>query len=161
MTKNCLYCGTPVEQTVGKRERKFCSPSHCTMYHLKDKNKNKPKGQRGRPAGSKNKTKEETNPTPPPTQEASGGNGEGENNDWSDSLKNAGKGNPEVENIDKQQIWDFSKSPFLVIADHTEYPESSAPKEGFKRKEWLAEKKVADDKIREAFRLYKAKGGGK
>lgn len=57
MSEKCLYCEAPIEQTEGKRERKFCTPSHCTMYHLREKNKGKPKGQRGRPAGSKNKSK--------------------------------------------------------------------------------------------------------
>lgn len=55
MSEKCLYCQAPIEQKEGKRERMFCTPSHCTMYHLKNKNKDKPKGQRGRPAGAKNK----------------------------------------------------------------------------------------------------------
>lgn len=57
MSEKCLYCQTPIEQKEGKRERKFCTPSHCTMYHLKNKNKDKPKGQRGRPVGVKNKVR--------------------------------------------------------------------------------------------------------
>lgn len=55
MSEKCLYCQVPIEQKEGKRERKFCCPSHCTMYHLAEKNKDKPKGKRGRPAGAKNK----------------------------------------------------------------------------------------------------------
>lgn len=58
MSEKCLYCEIPIEQKEGKRERKFCSPSHCTLFHLKEKNKDKPKGNRGRPKGTKNKVKD-------------------------------------------------------------------------------------------------------
>lgn len=59
MSEKCLYCEIPIEQKEGKRERKFCKPSCCTMFNLKLKNKDKPKGKRGRPAGSKNKVTQE------------------------------------------------------------------------------------------------------
>ncbi len=61
MSEKCLYCSTPIEQKEGKRERKFCSPSHCTMYNLNLKKKDKPKGKQGRPKGSPNKNKPNVN----------------------------------------------------------------------------------------------------
>jgi len=54
-----------------------------------------------------------------------------------------------------QPKWDFSKVMFLNIEEFTEYPKNQCPPNGYQRNDYLAAKKIADDKIREAFNIYK------
>jgi len=54
-----------------------------------------------------------------------------------------------------QGKWDFSKVMFFNIEEFTEYPKNQCPPNGYQRNDYLAAKKIADDKIRAAFRNYK------
>lgn len=51
--------------------------------------------------------------------------------------------------------WDFSQVTYLNVEEFTEYPRKDCPPNGFQKTEYLAKKREADDKIREAHRLYK------
>jgi hypothetical protein len=52
--------------------------------------------------------------------------------------------------------WDFSKAGWMFqIEDFTEYPKKDCPPNGYQRTEYLTKKQEADDKIRDAYRIYK------
>lgn len=62
MSEKCLHCGTQITQTPGKREKKFCKPSCCTMFSIAKKKLENgvEKKKSGRPAGAKNKATKQT-----------------------------------------------------------------------------------------------------
>ncbi len=163
MSEKCLYCSTPIEQKEGKRERKFCSPSHCTMYNLNLKKKDKPKGKQGRPKGSPNKNKVVgTVPLPDDYVEFTEvkiAGVEGKTLTYPafemKPLEEMGSEMNAIALPEPQPKWDFSQVVFLNVEDFTEYPKKDCPPNRFQRTEYLSKKKEADDKIREAFNQYK------
>lgn len=57
--------------------------------------------------------------------------------------------------------FDFSGDIFLTIEKHTKYPSKERPKEKGEAIEWDKLKKEYDNKIRQAWAVYKEKGGDK
>lgn len=148
-------CTNEVVSIEGRRPKEFCSVECRTKFH----NAKNFKGTgRGRPKGAKNKVKLPEGYVPFTDIGVNGGGklkfvGEAKVGVVFTDVN--GKQDGILTTIEKPK-WDFTKDPFLIIANHTEYPESSKPKEpAWKVKEWMAEKQKADDKIRDAYRIYK------
>lgn len=162
MTDKCKLptCENKLVHTEGRRPKEFCSPKCRTLFH----NLKKVKGVgRGRPKGSKNKIKYPKGVTVV-TEEikeivgavSSAGFCQPYNNP-TNPLTNAPRERDESGVNEDEIKYDFSKVVFFQIEDFTEYPKDKCPAKGFERTEYLAKKKEADDKIREAYRIYKSK----
>lgn len=173
-------CQNEVKSIEGRRPKEFCSVECRTKFH----NSKKLKGTgRGRPKGAKNKLKSvsfengklvvtdpnladslKTHPVnldAPPTNK--------EDKKWDSTSPVFVEHTSEMslsevrikfghEAVLKSQDvikYAFDKEPFLVIETHTAYPTKDCPKEGYQRTEYLAAKKVSDDKIRKAWNIYK------
>ena len=161
-------CQNEVVSIEGRRPKEFCSVTCRTKYH---NSKNAKGTGRGRPKGSKNRDKVVVSVDPikydvdsptvmSVTKEGLNGEPIAVYHSRKEEIVDTAIINQIAEHYSttpiKETKWDFSKKPFLVVEDFTEYPSTSAPKEGFQRKEWLAKKKIADDKIREAYHIYKS-----
>lgn len=152
MSEKCLYCNEPIAQKEGKKERKFCSPSHCTMYHLKEKNKDKPKGERGRPKGSKNKFKpsvidilEAEARKDPLTNAARGRDENGVNNDELEEkirINNFPENKERIEN-ERNMVLPQSSVPNPVTTDECYIPCFDVTPESYNEKE--INKEVLDE----------------
>lgn len=147
-------CTKEVVSIEGRRPKEFCSVECRTKFH----NAKNFKGTgRGRPKGAKNKVKLPEGYVPFTDIGINGGG----------KLKFVGEAKVGVVFTDvngKQDVilntiekpkWDFSNTVFLQVEDFTEYPKSKCPASGFERTEYLSKKKESDDKIREAYRIYK------
>ena len=64
------------------------------------------------------------------------------------------------ENTESSEF-DFSQDRFLIIENYTKYPLKERPKEKGAAIEWDKLKKEYDNKIRQAWAVYKEKGGSK